>query len=179
MFNNLWKETESLREEQFRLQDDYINTVKEINIFYGDIITEDTMIQRSSHVELARKIAKSEWIDREGLEPAYAVTENNYIDAAINMLQKNIEYLEATNMDSSFEIRHIFVITKAIIVASIVAITSLLPLALLVGALTYLYLAKQEVIFQKENLPSKKLTSNMIKVQQLEIDELILFKNNL
>lgn len=179
MLNNLWKETELLRKEKDNLYDCYLEVIADINIFYGKILTDYTVSSWEDSLEVAKIIANAEPIDREGLEPACHVSERDFISAVIALLEKNIELLKAECIDNSFQVRHIFVVTKALFVTAATSIISIAPLTFSLGALTYLYLAKKEVNFQKENLDSMVSTERAIQDQNMKIEQLYKFQKSL
>jgi len=179
MLNNLWKETELLRKEQDNLHDYYLEIIADINIYYGEILTDSTVSNWSDSLEIAKIVANAEPIDRDGLEPANCVSERDFIDAVIALTKKNIELLKAECIDNSFQVRHIFVVTKALFVTAATSIISIAPLTLFLGALTYLYLAKKEVNFQKENLGSMIITEQIIQDNNMKIEQFYKFQKSL
>lgn len=158
MLNNLWKETEEFKKAEQAALERFYEALREINTFHGDIITEDHL-RDLSEKEIIELISNAEIPDHSGKpDPVLMADETTYLDASIDLCVKNIERLRAENIDDSYTTRHVFVVTKSLLVAAVFALTDILAASILSGAIAYLYLAKKEVSLQKENIHSRRIS---------------------
>jgi len=159
MLNNLWKETEQFKKDEDIALNEYFEAIREINTFFDkDLITGDTL-RNPTEKEIIELISKEEFPDHsEKAEPVYHADESTYLDASINLCEKNIERLRAENIDSSYKSRHVFVVVKSLLVAGLFALTNILAAPIITGAIAYLYFAKKEITYQKEGIHSKRIS---------------------
>jgi hypothetical protein len=183
VFKSLRQETELIAEGHDKAVKRWEDVVKNVNTACGDIITLDLLKQGINHNQITDLIFKSELIgthdtddvesyDYSNLPDSPEVLAQNYVNATIDMLEKNIETLNAEKIDKSFASRQIAIVLKSVVVAAIFGLSNVVSMSLLAGGLTYLYLAKKEVSCQKSDIHSLYLTDSVIHKQIATILEL-------
>jgi hypothetical protein len=176
MLNNLWKETEEFKKVEQTALERYFEAIREINTFYDkDIITEDTL-RDLNEKEIVGLIINAEFPDHSDKpEPVLVADVFTYLDASIDLCETNIERLRAEKIDESYTSRHVFVVTKSLFVAGLFALTHIIAASIISGALAYLYFAKKEIKYQKEDIHSRRisewamtnLTNRLTKLEEL------------
>lgn len=151
--------------------------IDDINKAYGNIITEEVLAEKT-HVEIAQLISKTDFPYGSHKESVNYCNAYSYCDALIYYYEKNTEYLLAVEIDNDLSTRQILVVGKSLIFTGILALTNYLPLAIIGGALLYMYLAKKEVIKSKEQLHSKMISLKVIDDHKVNTTALEKYKEN-
>ncbi|WP_088329177.1 hypothetical protein [Lacimicrobium sp. SS2-24] len=157
MLNNIWKETLQFRKDEQLAFERYYEAIRDINTFYeAELITEDTL-RYLSEKEIIELISNAEMPDHaEKTEPVIFAGASTYLDASIDLCEKKIARLRAEDIDDSYTTRHVFVVTKSLFVAGLFALTNILSVSVISGAIAYLYFAKKDISLQKESIHSKR-----------------------
>ena len=149
---------EFIKDEQTALER-YFEAIREINTFYDkELITEDILsdLSETEIVELINSAVSPDHSDKP--EPVFMADASTYLEASIELCEKNIERLTAENIDDSYNARHIYVVIKSLFVAGIFGLTNILSVSIFSGSLAYLYFAKKEISHQKEDIHSRRIS---------------------
>jgi hypothetical protein len=128
----------------------YYEAINDINKLYKNVLNEDAIYGKSDS-EIAQMIPKDFEIEDES-KPVDYCDKNSFCDAAIEMLEKNIEHLYEQYIREEYNYNHIIVVGKTLTIAAVISILGYLPLTLGVTAISYVFLAKREMSEAIQNI---------------------------
>ncbi len=128
----------------------YDEVVNDINKLYKNVLNEDAIYGKSCS-EIAKMIPNDFEIEDESTS-VYSCNKSTFCDAAIVMLEKNIEHLYEQYIREEYNFNHIMVVGKTLLISAIVSAIGYLPLTLAVAGISYVFLAKREMTKAIQNI---------------------------
>jgi hypothetical protein len=119
----------------------YYEAINDINKLYKNVLNEDA-IYGKSYSEIAKMIPADFEIES---KPVYYCDKSSFCDAAIEMLEKNIEHLYEQYIREEYNFNHIMIVGKTLVIAAAISVIAYLPLTLGVTGISYVLLARREM----------------------------------
>ncbi len=129
---------------------DYEEAISDINKLYKNVLNEDAIYGKSCS-EVAELIPDNFEVEDES-KPVVYCGRDTFCDAAINMLERNIEHLCEQYFREEYKFNHIMVVGKTLIISAVSAIIGYLPITIGVAGISYVFLANREMTKSIKNI---------------------------